>query len=82
MDDYNTGKDTADQILYTDLAGNISEMSGSIMDATTIVLIAFAGISLVTSMIMISIITYTSVIERTKEIGILKACLLYTSRCV
>lgn len=73
LDDYNTGKDTADQILYTDLAGNISEMSGSIMDATTIVLIAFAGISLVTSMIMISIITYTSVIERTKEIGILKA---------
>lgn len=73
LDDYNTGKDTEDQILYTDLAGNISEMSGSIMDATTIVLIAFAGISLITSMIMISIITYTSVIERTKEIGILKA---------
>ncbi|WP_426093682.1 ABC transporter permease, partial [Escherichia coli] len=43
------------------------------MDAITYVLIAFAGISLVTSMIMISIITYTSVIERTKEIGVLKA---------
>lgn len=73
LDAYNDGKDTEDQILYTDLAGSISDMSGSIMDATTIVLIAFAGISLVTSMIMISIITYTSVIERTKEIGILKA---------
>lgn len=43
------------------------------MDAITYVLIAFAGISLVTSMIMIAIITYTSVIERTKEIGVLKA---------
>ncbi len=43
------------------------------MDAITYVLVAFAGISLVTSMIMISIITYTSVLERTKEIGVLKA---------
>ena len=43
------------------------------MDAVTYVLIAFAAISLVTSMIMIAIITYTSVIERTKEIGVLKA---------
>jgi putative ABC transport system permease protein len=43
------------------------------MDAITYVLVAFAGISLVTSVIMISIITYTSVIERTKEIGVLKA---------
>ena len=43
------------------------------MDAITYVLIAFAAISLITSMIMISIITYTSVLERTKEIGVLKA---------
>ena len=43
------------------------------MDAITLVLVAFAGISLVVSLIMISIITYTSVLERTKEIGILKA---------
>ena len=43
------------------------------MDAITYVLVAFAGISLFTSMIMIAIITYTSVIERTKEIGVLKA---------
>ena len=43
------------------------------MDAITYVLIAFAAISLVTSMIMIGIITYTSVLERTKEIGVLKA---------
>lgn len=51
----------------------MTELTGGLMDAITYVLIAFAGISLVTSMIMISIITYTSVIERTKEIGVLKA---------
>lgn len=73
LDGYNEGKDSEDHILYTDLAGTISSMTGSIMDAITIVLIAFAAISLVTSMIMISIITYTSVLERTKEIGVLKA---------
>ncbi|EPC95749.1 ABC transporter [Lacticaseibacillus paracasei subsp. paracasei Lpp227] len=48
-------------------------MTGGIMSAITIVLVAFAGISLVTSMIMIAILTYTSVLERTKEIGVLKA---------
>ena len=43
------------------------------MDAITIVLIAFSSISLVVSSIMIGIITYISVLERTKEIGILRA---------
>ena len=43
------------------------------MDAITIVLIAFAAISLVVSLIMIAIITYISVLERTKEIGVLRA---------
>ncbi len=73
LDDYNTGKSDEDKIIYTDLAGTMTELTGGLMDAITYVLIAFAGISLVTSMIMISIITYTSVIERTKEIGVLKA---------
>ena len=48
-------------------------MTNGIMTVITVVLIAFAGISLVVSLIMIGIITYTSVLERTKEIGILKA---------
>ena len=48
-------------------------MSGGIMSAITAVLIAFAGISLVVSLIMIGIITYISVLERTKEIGVLRA---------
>lgn len=73
LDEYNKTKSDEDTIIYTDLAGTMSDLSGGIMDGITIVLIAFAAISLVTSMIMIGIITYTSVLERTKEIGILKA---------
>lgn len=73
LDAYNEGKSNDDTIVYNDLAGTMSDLSGGIMDGITIVLIAFAAISLVTSMIMIGIITYTSVLERTKEIGILKA---------
>ncbi len=73
LDDYNKGKAKEDQIIYTDLASTISSMSAGIMDAITIVLISFAAISLVVSLIMISIITYVSVLERTKEIGILRA---------
>src|SRR5699024_9001384 len=73
LDDYNDGKEKEDRILYSDLAGTMTSLTGGIMDAITYVLIAFAAISLVTSMIMIGIITYTSVFERTKEIGVLKA---------
>ena len=73
LDNYNDGKKDLDQILYTDYAAMISSLSGSIMDAVTYVLIAFSSISLVVSCIMIAIITYISVLERTKEIGILRA---------
>ncbi|MCE5285933.1 MAG: FtsX-like permease family protein, partial [Pelosinus sp.] len=73
LDAYNNGKEIDDQIIYTDLAGTMSDLTGGIMDAITIILIAFAAISLVVSLIMIGIITYTSVLERTKEIGVLRA---------
>lgn len=73
LDDFNKGKSKEDKIIYSDLAGTMTDLTGGLMDAVTYVLIAFAGISLVTSMIMIGIITYTSVLERTKEIGVLKA---------
>lgn len=73
LDDYNLGKDDEDVVLYRDLAGTISSLTSNIMNGITAVLIAFASISLVVSMIMIGIITYTSVLERTKEIGVLKA---------
>ena len=73
LDKYNEGKSEDDTVVYTDLSSTITEMTGSIMDAITIVLIAFAAISLVVSLIMIAIITYISVLERTKEIGVLRA---------
>ena len=73
LDEYNDGKDEEDVIQYTDMAEMISSLSGNIMDAITIVLIAFSSISLVVSSIMIGIITYISVLERTKEIGVLRA---------
>lgn len=73
LDKYNENKEVDDKIIYTDSAKMISSLSGGIMDAITWVLIGFSSISLVVSTIMISIITYISVLERTKEIGILRA---------
>ena len=73
LDKYNEGKEEEDVIEYLDMASMISSLSGGIMDAITIVLIAFSSISLIVSSIMIGIITYISVLERTKEIGILRS---------
>ena len=73
LDDYNNKQDEENKVVYTDLASTISSLSSDIMNAITIVLIAFSAISLVVSSIMIGIITYISVLERTKEIGILRA---------
>lgn len=60
-------------IQYTDLVGLMMSSVTSIIDAISYVLIAFVAISLVVSSIMIGIITYISVLERTKEIGILRS---------
>ncbi|NFS06726.1 ABC transporter ATP-binding protein/permease [Clostridium botulinum] len=73
LDDWNKKLKEEDQIVYTDMASMITSLTGNIMDGITIVLVAFAGISLVVSMIMIGIIIYISVLERTKEIGVLRA---------
>jgi putative ABC transport system permease protein len=73
LDAWNEDKKTRDKIVYTDLAGTITDLSGGIMRAITLVLIAFAATSLVVSLIMIGIITYISVLERTREIGVLRA---------
>ena len=73
LDKYNDNIDKDEQIIYTDYAKSITTLSGSIMDAITIVLIAFSAISLIVSSIMIGIIMYISVLERTKEIGILRS---------
>ncbi|MCQ2564407.1 MAG: ABC transporter permease, partial [Clostridia bacterium] len=61
------------EINYTDSSSMLTNMLGDIVNIVSYVLIAFAAISLVVSSIMISIITYTSVIERTKEIGVLRS---------
>lgn len=73
LDDYNVGLAEEDQIVYTDLAEVISTTISSLVSTITIILTAFAAISLVVSSIMIGIITYVSVIERTKEIGIMRS---------
>ena len=73
LDKYNKGKEENNQVLYIDQAEMVTSLSGNIMDAITIVLIAFSSISLIVASIMVGIITYTSVLERTKEIGILRA---------
>ena len=62
-----------DAITYTDYVGIMMSSISIIIDVISYVLIAFVAISLVVSSIMIGIITYISVLERTKEIGILRA---------
>lgn len=73
LDDYNTGKADEEKIIYNDLAQTITEMSGRILNGITVVLVSFSAISLIVSVIMVGIITYISVLERTKEIGILRS---------
>jgi putative ABC transport system permease protein len=73
LDGYNEGLDDEDMIIYSDLAETISGTIASLINTITVILSAFAAISLVVSSIMIGIITYVSVIERTKEIGILRS---------
>ena len=77
IDDYNkqmqdSGNDSA-TIQYSDIAGTLMSSVTSIVNTISLVLIAFVAISLVVSSIMIAIITYISVLERKKEIGILRA---------
>ena len=70
---YNETVDEEDQISYTDVVALLMSSITTIIKVISYVLIAFVAISLVVSSIMIGIITYISVLERTKEIGILRA---------
>jgi len=70
---FNANQDEAYRIAYTDLASTMTDLTRGIMDGVTMTLIAFSALSLVISVIMVGIITYISVIERTKEIGVLRA---------
>lgn len=60
-------------VTYTDYAGTISDLLAQVVDIVSYILIAFAAISLVVSSVMIAIITYVSVLERTTEIGVLRS---------
>jgi putative ABC transport system permease protein len=76
LDAYNSAlneEDVDKMIIYTDLAESITKVVGDFVSGISYVLIAFSAISLVVSSIMIGIITYVSVLERTKEIGILRS---------
>ena len=74
IDEYNdTREDEKQQIQYSDLIGSLMSSISLIINVISYVLIAFVSISLIVSSIMIGIITYISVLERTKEIGILRS---------
>ncbi|MBQ8558694.1 MAG: FtsX-like permease family protein [Tyzzerella sp.] len=76
LDEYNEKMEKEDDekvIKYTDLTGILMSSVKTIVDSVSYVLIAFVSISLIVSSIMIGIITYISVLERTKEIGVLRA---------
>ena len=71
--EYNDSVEEAKQINYNDFIGMMMSSITTIVNAITYILIAFVSISLVVSSIMIGIITYISVLERTKEIGVLRS---------
>lgn len=73
IEDYNASAGEGNQIVYSDFVELMISSVTSIVDVISYILIAFVAVSLVVSSLMIGIITYISVLERTKEIGILRA---------
>ena len=74
LDGLNYGKLDKDQIIYSDVMSDFTSGIGTMISVISAVLIVFASVSLVVSSVMTAIITYVSVVERTKEIGVLRAC--------
>lgn len=73
LNDYNIGRPSDDMVTYTDMSELLGDTLTSVVNTISYVLIAFTAISLLVSSIMIAIITYVSVLERTKEIGVLRS---------
>ncbi len=75
LDEWNAAheSDPDAKVTYTDLQGVALSMMSTMIDVTTWVLVAFSAVSLIVSTVMIAVTTYTSVIERTKEIGVLRS---------
>ena len=73
LDQWNETHEESEKITYSDTVGLLMQMMQTMLDTITYVLVAFTAISLVVSSVMIGIITYVSVVERVKEIGVLRA---------
>lgn len=73
LDNYNLDKESKEKVLYSDYMGNITREFDAFISVLTKVLVVFALISLFVSTILIGIITYVGVVERTREIGILRS---------
>ena len=73
LDAWNNTHEKNDQVRYMDAVGLMMTMVEAMLNAITYVLVAFTAISLIVSSVMIGIITYVSVVERTKEIGVLRS---------
>ncbi len=73
IEHYNAGKEEEDKIIYTDYVALLTSSITTIINAISYVLIGFVAVSLFVSCIMIGVITNISVLERTKEIGVLRA---------
>lgn len=74
LDAWNSSKPDAQNVYYSDIMESFTSSLGTLVDLISVVLVVFASISLIVSSIMTSIITYVSVVERTKEIGVIRAC--------
>lgn len=73
LDAYNSDRKDEDKITYSDMSEMITGVMETVVNTVSYVLIGFSSISLIVSSLMIGIITYVSVIERTKEIGVLRS---------
>ena len=73
LDVWNETHDEAEQIQYTDTVGVLMTIVNTLIQMITVGLVAFTSVSLVVSTVMIGIITYVSVVERIKEIGVIRA---------
>lgn len=73
LNEFNVDRSKEEQISFTDYAKALTDVMNTLISTITTVLVAFAAISLVVSSVMIGIITYVSVVERTKEIGVLRS---------
>lgn len=74
LDDWNSSVPETQNVYYTDIMSSYTSSLGTLISLVSLILVIFASISLIVSSIMTSIITYISVVERTKEIGVIRAC--------